>query len=198
MRDSGDVSSVIYYKNHSHDTRVVVFLWFGYGKIQYYVYGKSQDRDKNIRRNIKIYYIYIYKSTNNGNMSFAMSKWLTNSCLNAQYWFQHSLSNCFRVNTTQHHWWRVNNGSGNSLVPSGNKPLSEPILSRIPDAIWIYKATMSWHDQQSTKCGKWLLFCCFIFGYIFRMWLIKTTVKRIPQFKLSVLKAWSIFPWIYV
>ena len=30
----------------------------------------------------------------------------------------------------------VNIGSGNGLVPSGNKPLSEPVLTKISNAIW--------------------------------------------------------------
>ena len=34
------------------------------------------------------------------------------------------------------HWWSVNIGSGNGLVPSGNKPLPEPVLTKISNAIW--------------------------------------------------------------
>ena len=30
----------------------------------------------------------------------------------------------------------VNIGSGNGLVPSGNKPLPEPMLTKVPAAIW--------------------------------------------------------------
>ena len=30
----------------------------------------------------------------------------------------------------------VNIGSGNGLVPSGNKPLPEPVLTKISNAIW--------------------------------------------------------------
>ena len=33
------------------------------------------------------------------------------------------------------HWWSVNIGSGNGLVPSGNKPLPEPMLTQISVAI---------------------------------------------------------------
>ena len=36
----------------------------------------------------------------------------------------------------------VNIGSGNSLVPSGNKPLPEPMLIQTIVAIWRHKATM--------------------------------------------------------
>ena len=40
-------------------------------------------------------------------------------------------------------WWLVNIGSGNGLVQSGNKLLTEPVLSKIPNAIWRHKAPMS-------------------------------------------------------
>ena len=35
------------------------------------------------------------------------------------------------MNVTGHHWWQVNIGSGNGLVPSGNKPLPEQMLTQI-------------------------------------------------------------------
>ena len=31
---------------------------------------------------------------------------------------------------------KVDIGSGNGLVPSGNKPLPEPVLTKISNAIW--------------------------------------------------------------
>ena len=34
------------------------------------------------------------------------------------------------MNATGLHWWSVNIGSGNGLVPSGNKPLPEPMLTQ--------------------------------------------------------------------
>ena len=40
------------------------------------------------------------------------------------------------LNVTGLHWWSVNIGSGNGLVPSGNKPLPEPMLIKISNAIW--------------------------------------------------------------
>ena len=36
-----------------------------------------------------------------------------------------------RVNATQPHKWEVNLGSGTGLVPSGNKPLTEPMSTQI-------------------------------------------------------------------
>ena len=32
----------------------------------------------------------------------------------------------------------VNTGSGNGLVPSGNKPLPWPVMTKISDAIWCH------------------------------------------------------------
>ena len=39
------------------------------------------------------------------------------------------LWNCYQVNDKTPHWSLVNIGSGNGLVPSGNKPLPEPMLT---------------------------------------------------------------------
>ena len=41
------------------------------------------------------------------------------------------------------YWWQVNIVSGNALVPSGNKPWSDPKLTQISVAIWRHQATMS-------------------------------------------------------
>ena len=46
------------------------------------------------------------------------------------------LSNCPPMNVTGLYWRWVNIGSGNGLVPSGNKPLPEPMLTQINIAIW--------------------------------------------------------------
>ena len=39
------------------------------------------------------------------------------------------------------HWFNI--GSGNGLLPSGNKPLTEPVLTQIYGAIWLHYATTS-------------------------------------------------------
>ena len=46
-------------------------------------------------------------------------------------WLRHLLWNCPNMNVTGLHWWSVNIGSGDGLVPSGNKPLPEPMLTQI-------------------------------------------------------------------
>ena len=43
---------------------------------------------------------------------------------------------CSQVNTTTPHWSLANIGPGNGLVPSGNKPSPEPMLTYTPVAIW--------------------------------------------------------------
>ena len=55
------------------------------------------------------------------------------------------LCNCPPMDATGLYWRYVNIGSGNGLVPLGNKPLPEPMLSQINVAIcvtrpqWIFK-----------------------------------------------------------
>ena len=41
------------------------------------------------------------------------------------------LLNCFQEHATEPYWLLVNIGSGNGLVPSGNKPLPDPMLTQI-------------------------------------------------------------------
>ena len=48
----------------------------------------------------------------------------------------HYLWNCSQVDATEHLWWQVNIASGNGLVPSGSKPLPEPMLTWIYVTIW--------------------------------------------------------------
>ena len=43
----------------------------------------------------------------------------------------HLLGNYPDMNVTELHWWSVNIGSGNGLVPSGNKLLPEQMLIQI-------------------------------------------------------------------
>ena len=44
--------------------------------------------------------------------------------------------NCCQLNASKHLWREVNAGSGNGLVTSGNKPLSEPMLTQVDVAMW--------------------------------------------------------------
>ena len=44
-------------------------------------------------------------------------------------YLKYFLWHCYQMNATTLHWSLVDIGSGNGLVPSGNKPLPEPMLS---------------------------------------------------------------------
>ena len=46
-------------------------------------------------------------------------------------WLRYLLWNCPNMNVTGLHLWSVNIGSGDGLVPSGSKPLPEPVLTQI-------------------------------------------------------------------
>ena len=59
------------------------------------------------------------------------------------WWLRYSLWNYPQVILIGTYWWQVNIGSGNGLVPSGNKPLPEPMLTQIYVAQWHHQATMS-------------------------------------------------------
>ena len=48
------------------------------------------------------------------------------------------------MNVLEPYWWIVNIVSGNGLVPSGNKPLFEPMLIDIYIAAWRHQETLSW------------------------------------------------------
>ena len=48
------------------------------------------------------------------------------------------------MNVTRPYWWKFKTGSGDGLVPSGNKPLPGQMLTQIYVAIWGHWGTMSW------------------------------------------------------
>ena len=47
------------------------------------------------------------------------------------------------MNAPEIHEWEVDIGSGHDVVPSGSKPLPEPVLILIHDAIWLQRVKMS-------------------------------------------------------
>ena len=57
----------------------------------------------------------------------------------SDWWLRHLLQNCLNMNVTRLHWWSVSIGSGNCLVPPGNRSLPEPML---PRSLSLYGATM--------------------------------------------------------
>ena len=66
-----------------------------------------------------------------------MKFWIYNFQTDFSDWcLRHLLWNWPNMNVTGLHWLSVNIGLGNGLVPSGNKPLPEPMLTQISVAIW--------------------------------------------------------------
>ena len=52
-------------------------------------------------------------------------------------------STFYENGATELHGWYVNIGTSNGLAPSGNKPLLEPVLTKIYVATWYHQAIMS-------------------------------------------------------
>ena len=82
---------------------------------------------------------------------------------------------CPEVNATEHHWWLpvVNIVAGNGMVPSGNKPLPEPTLTKWYDTIQCQWASMRLVRSLQLIC--WLpineIFGCLIFNCVAKTWL---------------------------
>ena len=66
-----------------------------------------------------------------------MKLWIMNFRANFTGWgLRYLLWYCPEV--TGHYWWQVTIVSGNGLVPSGNKPLPEAMLTQIYVATWCH------------------------------------------------------------
>ena len=71
--------------------------------------------------------------------------------------------NFSQMNAREQLWWQVNIDSGNGLVPSGNKPLPDPMLTQIYVTIWCHQATMNYFQSKKKKLFHkleimWILF----------------------------------------
>ena len=62
------------------------------------------------------------------NFRYVIFKWI--------FMVEASLVKLSNMDITGLHWWSVNIGPGNGLVPPGNKPLPELMLTQIFVAIW--------------------------------------------------------------
>ena len=52
------------------------------------------------------------------------------------WWLRYFWWNCPQLIVTGYHWWYVNIGSGNGLVPSGSRPLPKLMLTQFYVTIW--------------------------------------------------------------
>ena len=68
-------------------------------------------------------------------------------------YLDHFLWNCPQVNATRLCSRRVNISSGNGLVPSGTKPLPEPMLTKFYDAIWVNHNIITVGTPYNTNVG---------------------------------------------
>ena len=84
--------------------------------------------------------------------------------------------NCLQVNGTETPWWLVNIGSDNGLVPSGIKPLFQPMLIKSYDKFYMTYRSFSepyfvfycifwwyWCDIMWTALWNWMNFRVFIY-----------------------------------
>ena len=55
----------------------------------------------------------------------------------SDWWLKYILQNSSQINVTGPDCWAVNIGSGNDLMPSGNKPLPEPMLTQFYVALYM-------------------------------------------------------------
>ena len=73
-------------------------------------------------------------------LQFQISKFQTHS---SDKHHKYGLWYCYQVNAKTPHWSLVNIGSGNGLVPSGNKSVHKPMLTQMYIAIWGHHITIS-------------------------------------------------------
>ena len=74
---------------------------------------------------------------NNNTIKFNRKCYCYWSILSTDSWgIGYLLWNCLQMNVTGPYLWLVNISSGNILVPSGNKPLPEQMLTQICVTIW--------------------------------------------------------------
>ena len=86
----------------------------------------------------------------------------------SDWWLRHLLWNCPDMYVTGLHWWSVDIGSGNGLMPSGNKSLPEPMLTQISVTIWRYWDAI--HKKVSVTASH----------RVMRLWLLLVTLSWCP------------------
>ena len=96
------------------------------------------------------------------------------------------------MNFTEHLWWWVNIGSGNGLMPSGNKTLPEP--ESCPRSLIPYGVTrLQWVNMlRPRQNGRY--FADDVFKCIFlneNVWiLLKISLKFVPKIPINNIPVW--------
>ena len=96
-----------------------------------------------VSRNYPSQWCHTYMAHKMGWLIGPWGNWLQSQISKFQTHFndkylKHFLWKCYQVNATTPYWSLVNIGSGNGLVPSGNKPLLEPMVTQISVTIWCH------------------------------------------------------------
>ena len=73
----------------------------------------------------------------------------------SDWWIRYLLWNCPQMSAMGLYWWQVNSGSGNGLVPPGNKPLPKPMLTQIYVPIWHHQGVVSLMFCKLSKVISW-------------------------------------------
>ena len=127
--------------------------------------------------------------------------------LRCEWYLEQFLWNCLQLNANELHWWQVNIGLGNDLVPSGNKSLPEPVLTRsvssygVTNTQWVNPCFQLWRlhtkhcfIQVQWKCTKCLFFKALVsFVCVFHWGCILTELFLINY---SELNSWLLIPWV--
>ena len=112
--------------------RHIIWVW----KVHIYQLEKSRE----IRHADRCIIIF-WQMVDTGSMHRPYEIWTKIKVIDSQAIFcdwrpTYILWNCPQMNVRGRYWLSVSTGLGNGLVPLGNKPLFEPILTNIYVAIW--------------------------------------------------------------
>ena len=126
-------------------------------------HGKAYIRPYGVSgRQVALYHFYINSLTHwplGGAVAILISNFKMH-IKNIHKYIKNFMWNCPEVNSTWPHWSLVNIDLGNCLVPSGNKPLPEPMLTQTYVAICCHKTTMnfSWNKNLYYDSISWKFF----------------------------------------
>ena len=122
----------------------------------------------------------------------------------SEWYLEKNLWNCPEFDANGLHWWSVNIGSGNGLMPSGNEALPEPIFTHY-FAIWRHSATWSfdglfviilevtgWRHSRGVaesilSCVKYGRLATVLPNYTCMMFIVKSDMSRTDKLETNSL-----------